>query len=322
MRERWSRITPVIPLDRAQAEALIAPALPHAHVARLEPLSGGLANTNLRCVLDDGSSVRLRLYQRDAKQAQKEAALARLVKDRVPAPQYLHLGDANNVAGVAYAVIEWIEGARLETLAEALDDTSLAQAGRAVGSVLAKIHSFTFLRPGFFNTNLEIMPYGGDFSLVPFLTRCLIDGKGSERVGEDLAHRVVDHAARAERSLSKWDEPPCLAHFDFNGSNILMRQENGVWAVAGIIDWEFAASATPAGDFGNLLRPPLGLRPGFADAVAKGYREAGGKLPPDWLVHARLADLTAWAEFLTRPNIGEALIADARATFEAVLADS
>jgi aminoglycoside phosphotransferase (APT) family kinase protein len=322
MRERWARFTPLIPLDRAQAQALIAPALPNAHVARVEPLSGGLANTNLRCVLDDGSSVRLRLYQRDQKQAQKEAALAQLVKDRVPAPQYLYLGDANNVAGVTYAVIEWIEGARLETLAEALDDSSLAQAGRAVGGTLAKIHSFTFMRPGFFNADLEIMPYGGDFSLVPFLTRCLIDGKGGELISEDLAYRVVDHAARVQQSLSKWDEPPCLAHFDFNGSNILMRQENGVWAVAGVIDWEFAASATPAGDFGNLLRAPLGSRQGFADAVARGYREAGGTLPSDWKTHARLADLTAWAEFLTRPDIGEALIADARTTFEAVLSDS
>jgi hypothetical protein len=78
----------------------------------------------------------------------------------------------------------------------------------------------------------------------------------------------------------------------------------------------------PAGDFGNLLRPPLGLRTGFADAVARGYREAGGTLPADWKTHAQLADLTAWAEFLTRPNIGDALIADARTTFEAVLSDS
>ena len=322
MRERWARITPVIPLDRSQAQSLIAPALPNAQVARIEPLSGGLANTNLRCVIDDGSSVRLRLYQHDPKQAQKEAALARLVKSRVPAPQYLHLGDANNVAGVPYAVIEWVEGARLDTLSEALDDSSLAQVGRAVGATLAKIHSFAFVRSGFFNADLEIMSYGGDFSLVPFLTRCLIDGKGGELVGEDLAHRVVEHAARAEPTLSKWDDPPCLAHFDFNGSNILMRQENGVWAVAGVIDWEFAASASPAGDFGNLLRPPLGLRTGFADAVARGYREAGGKLPRDWKTHSQLADLTAWAEFLTRPNIGDALIADARATFEAVLSDS
>ncbi len=321
MRERWTRITPIVPLDRVQAQALIAPAVPGALVAKIEVLSGGLANTNIRAVLADGRSLRLRLYQHDPKQAAKEAALARLVKDRVPVPQYLHLGEANNVAGVPYAVIEWVEGARLDTLAEALDDSSLLEAGRAVGAVLAKIHSFVFVRPGFFNAALEIMPFGGDFSLVPFLTRCLIDGKGGALIGEDLAHRVVDHAARVSQTLSNWDEPPRLAHFDFNGSNILMRHENGVWAVAGIIDWEFAASASPAGDFGNLLRPPLGTRLGFADAVARGYREAGGDLPGDWKTHARLADLTAWAEFLTRPNIGGALIADARATFEAVLAD-
>lgn len=321
MRERWTRFTPVVALDRGKAQALVAPVVPGAQVLRVEMLSGGLANSNYRAVLEDGRSLRLRLYQRDPRQAPKEAALARFVKDRVPVPQYLYLGDENNPAGVPYAVIEWIEGARLDALAEALDDTSLAQVGRAVGSVLAKIHSFVFVRSGFFDSNLDIVPFGGDFSLTGFLKTCLIDGPGGELIGEDLAERVIAHAEKNARALRHWEEPPRLTHFDFNGSNILLRQENGVWAVSAVLDWEFAASASPAGDLGNLLRPPLGLRDGFADAVARGYRDAGGTLPDDWQKEARLADLTAWAEFLTRPNVGEELVASARAMFEAAVAD-
>ena len=42
------------------------------------------------------------------------------------------------------------------------------------------------------------------------------------------------------------------------------------------------------------------------------YLEAGGWLPPDWQAIARLADLYAWADFLSRPAAGPALIEDAR----------
>jgi hypothetical protein len=65
-------------------------------------------------------------------------------------------------------------------------------------------------------------------------------------------------------------------------------------------------------DFGNLLRPPLGELPGFEDAVAHGYRAAGGVLPDDWRQRSLHIDLGAWAGFLGRPRISEATADDAR----------
>jgi len=82
--------------------------------------------------------------------------------------------------------------------------------------------------------------------------------------------------------------------------------------VAAVLDWEFAFSASPAIDFGNLLRQPLGSRQSFVDALVAAYETAGGHLPPDWRAIARIADLYAWADFLARPAASPALIADAR----------
>lgn len=104
---------------------------------------------------------------------------------------------------------------------------------------------------------------------------------------------------------------PCLVHGDFGGSNLLVRQEAGHWAVAAVLDWEFAFAGVPFVDFGNLLRPPLGDRPGFAAAVAAGYRLAGGDLPEDWRHRSRVIDLFAWLQFLARPDASDALITDA-----------
>ena len=80
-------------------------------------------------------------------------------------------------------------------------------------------------------------------------------------------------------------------------------------------------AATPFLDLGNLMRAPLGDRPGFAAAVAGGYVERGGRLPADWRRLGRLTDLLAWAEFLSRPRVGRALIEDARTTIAATIAD-
>lgn len=83
-------------------------------------------------------------------------------------------------------------------------------------------------------------------------------------------------------------------------------------AVAAVLDWEFAFSGSPFVDLGNVLRPPRGDDEAFVAAVAEGY----GPLPPEWRRMSRLVDLMAWADFLSRPNPGPALVADARMMIE------
>jgi len=104
-------------------------------------------------------------------------------------------------------------------------------------------------------------------------------------------------------------------HADFNASNILIRDGR----VAAILDWEFAFAGDALFDFANITRPPLGQRAGFAEGLAAGYRAAGGALPEDWPRLARLVDLYNWADFLARPDPGQALIGDATRMIAAVL---
>jgi aminoglycoside phosphotransferase (APT) family kinase protein len=91
-----------------------------------------------------------------------------------------------------------------------------------------------------------------------------------------------------------------------------MREDRGSWRVAAVLDWEFALSATPAFDIGNLLRPPFGEHPTFVAGFAHGYRVAGGELPDDWQRVARIADLFAWVDLLGQRSEDPALTTDAR----------
>jgi len=314
VRESWSRPYPAVVLSPEAATDLVRSLPGWPTVLRVAELSGGLANTNLRLDLDGHPPVVLRLFQRDPAQAAKERAIHALAAERgLPAPRLLGGGE-DPATGLPFALLEWIDGQRLDEAARGLDDAALVPLARSVGAALAAIHAVTFDRSGFLDGSLAVaVPVDvGGAGLIGFLHHVLIDGPGGDRLGRDLAGLLVAFAEREAGLLDRWPGLPCLTHSDFGGTNILVRRRPDGWAVAAVLDWEFAFAGGPFFDFGNLLRPPLGTRPGLADAVAAGYRAAGGALPAEWRRMAALADLFSWAEFLSRPTVSDAVVATAR----------
>jgi aminoglycoside phosphotransferase (APT) family kinase protein len=314
VRESWSRPYPAAVLSPDEVSVLVRSLPGRPAVLRVTELSGGLANTNLRLDLDGHPPVVLRLFQRDPAQAAKERAIHALAAERsLPAPRLLGSGE-DPATGLPFALLEWIDGQRLDDAARGLDDASLLPLARSVGVALAAIHAVTFDRTGFLDSSLAVAEPAdaGGAGLIGFLRHVLVDGPGGDHLGRDLADRLVAFAEREAGLLDRWPGPPCLTHSDFGGTNILIRPDASGWAVAAVLDWEFAFAGSPFFDFGNLLRPPLGSRTGFADAVAAGYRAAGGDLPAEWRRMAALADLFSWAEFLTRPTVSDAVVATAR----------
>ena len=316
MREGWQRGEAALALDKTQIERVIRNAFPAARLRSFAPASGGMANTNIKVLLAAAPhAVLLRLYQRDPAQAPKEAALNALVRQHdVPTARFLHAAAANEVTGGPYAILEWIEGPRLETALPGMSEAELEVLAQDIGGVLTRIHAIGFDQLGLLDAELKIaeaVDLGAD-GLRAFLRHSFVEGIGGERLGATLTAELISFVDREGERLEAWLGRPCLTHSDFNGSNILIRRAGTDWMVAAVLDWEFAFSGSPAIDFGNLLRPPLGERRSFVAALAAAYEAAGGRLPPDWQAIARIADLYAWADFLARPAASPALIADAR----------
>jgi len=320
MRQSWERDSAEIALDRAAVAKLLAPAFPGAAVTRFERVRGGLVNTNYRVVLAGRSApVLLRIYQRDAIQGLKEAALIRRLESRVPVPELFYAAETNPVTGHAYSILSWIEGRRLDALA----GEQLNSAGRALGAALANVHALKFDRFGFLGADLKLVhPIDLDRDgLLAYLEHSFVAGPGAARLGPELLSALRNFIEREGEKISPWPGAPCLVHGDCNGSNLLFRQgADGAWELAAILDWEFAFSGTPGFDFAHLLRPPLGQHAGFADAVAASYRDAGGALPPGWRTVARITDLFAWIDIASRPDAGANVIEDARNFIRAIIA--
>ena len=283
---------------------------------------GGLANTNIRLTMDGPpDDVVLRLYQRDPRQIRKEAALAARLDRLVPVARFLHVGTDSARLGAPFAVMTWIDGVTLDSMLPGLKSKELARLGEDLGRLLAVIHGETFQSSGFFGHDFKVaVPLDiGGAGLVGFCRKHLVDQLVLSRLGpvraRDLQGFVEDRAG----PLDAWPGPPCLTHADFNGSNILVRPGDGRIEIAAVLDWEFAFAASPFFDLGNITRPPLGGDAGFTEGLERGYREIDDRLPQNWHELARLADLTAWIDFATRPDLSDSVLKDVQTMIDRTL---
>jgi aminoglycoside phosphotransferase (APT) family kinase protein len=326
MRESWERQSVRLELQKAQVLALIEPAFPGQSLIHYRLVSGGLSNTNIHAELSHHPDpILLRIYVRDPAQAAKEWTLLSRLAGQVPVPRLYYTAPGSSVLPYPYALMEWIEGERLEiALEQKIAPADLQQMISSIGRVLARMHAMKFDVTGFLDKDLQVVtPISiGSDGLLDYLEQKLGGtAPGRDRLGADLADAVIDFAGREGGLLDSWTGAPSLIHGDFGGSNILVRQDAQGWRTAAILDWEFAFSGTPFFDLGNLLRPPLGSLAGVGQAIEAGYRDAGGLLPPEWRRMSDLVELISWAEFLARPNCGPKLAADARAMIRRVMND-
>ncbi len=331
MRAHWRRSGPPLAIDAAGLERLLHPAFQGARLATAQRMEGGLVNTNFTVWMEGRTPpLVVRIYQGNVSAAAKEAALLRELQGRVPVPTLHYFAVDNPVTGHPYAVMERVEGERLDALLGSGHPPDVL--GDAVGAALAQIHAVTFEKYGFLGPHLEL-PSAIDLDqdgMLAYIRTALIEGPGGARLGERLVADLVAFVRRWGYLLSRWPGP-CLVHGDFNPSNVLLRQSDRlppggrvprarVWGVAAILDWEFALSAAPAFDFAHLLRPPLADHPALADAAARRYAAAGRSIPSEWRQIARMTDLFAWIDMASRPSADPAVIDDARRAIRGTIA--
>ncbi len=313
MRENWNRATETLNFSKAELEQLVQPAFGSVNILQATIAEGGLANTNIRCSTDKSNQEYLiHIFTRDPKQARKEFSLSRLIEDTVPTPHSVFFSETNPITDHPYVIRTWVTGHRLEVLRTELNESELRDAGQSIGTALAAVHAYKFSASGFFDGELNIQTKlnTGSAGLIEYVSGCIAHPLLSQRMDPSLKTRLLQFLRQESHILDEWQQPPCLTHADFGGSNILLDDSSGEWQVSAILDWEFAFSGTPFADFGNLLRNPLGASLSFVNGLTRGYKEAGGTLPDNWRKMSLLCDLTAWVEFLTRPEANIALIRD------------
>lgn len=287
-------------------EAMVRTGFPKARIIQAHALTQGRRNANFKLDLSSISEpVVLRIYQHDISLCQKEIDIIRLIQGSVPVPEIIYGEPDSNQGLPPFVLMRCLDGITLRELKKTGDTNAIAQAARSAGRILAHISSFRFetfgwLGPGPRPT-APLLP--GANAVPRFVDACLASEKLQVRLPTEWRERTSALMWSSKNVFDGLPDQNCLVHGDFNKRNLLVAERDNVWAVTGVLDWEFAISGSPLGDFGNLLRYERSDRPNFEPHFSRGYLEEGGHLPPNWKRTARLLDMIALCETLTHDEL-------------------
>jgi aminoglycoside phosphotransferase (APT) family kinase protein len=277
-------------------ERMVGRAFPRGRVTELQPLEGGYRNGTFKLRVDAASEpLVLRVYRHDTSLCQKELDLLELVRSAVPVPEVVYAAATGFEELPPFALMRFVEGVTLHELA------AHELAAFSAGEVLAAIGGFTFSAPGWLAPGPTVAGplLEGAHPMPRFVDQCLASVQLQQRVPTEVRDAVHKLVWTRSGELAEWGGEARLVHGDFNAKNLIVRCEGGRWNVAAVLDWEFAVSGSPLADIGNFLR--FGDSPDFV----AGYAHGGGVLPPDGRRLARLIDLVAVCDLLTRDTLPE-----------------
>jgi aminoglycoside phosphotransferase (APT) family kinase protein len=316
----WRVVSPPPPLPAAAADTLLESWRDGRSIVEVEPLAGGIMNWNYRIRLF-GSAERfvLRFYDRMPESCAKEVRILSIVRDDVPVPRVLFAEPAPAPRGSGgfppFCVLEFIDGISLRELRRRGEAAGVAEASYDAGRWLPRLMRHRFPRTGILSSELAVEdgPFA-DVSLLGLIEHFAASPLFTARVDAALRTRI-ESFLRAHEGLSAWPSAAgaggaTLAHGDFNSPNILVRQEGGRWTVAAILDWEFAFAGSILVDIGNMLRYERPGQSRYEPHFSRGLADAGVDLPDDWFLRARLADLPALCELLTREDVPDAVVVE------------
>ena len=291
----WEREEPPALLSRAEIVKLLDPWLNGREVLDAELLAGGLMNRNflLRLTGRPAECV-LRIYDRDPAACAREMAVLAMIGRDVPVPRVLY-ADEKGEHGPHLAVLSVIDGVSLFALRSMADPDEVDEACYDAGRVLARLGAF----PG---------PPTPRETTLGLLRRFGVTGAFQRRVSPVLFDSLQRIAEAWQPRLDAVGKHSCLVHGDFNSRNVFVATDGDRWRVSGVLDWEFALDASAYVDIGNFLRYHRADRPRHEPHFSRGLRDGGVSLEDDWLTIARLMDLPALCELLSRPRLAEQIV--------------
>lgn len=283
----WERTFPFLEIDKSKVKKLFEGILEDKNIINIIPIDEGCRTTNYIIETNEfQSKYVLKIFFLKEQNYKKEIELLNKLKANkaVPVPEIYKISRSKVVQNREYAIYEYIDG---RTIGQALSEgyTLEEKFIRDIAGALAKVHSYKFDKVGFLDENLDIRE-----ELPPLITwyGSFIGENAKKRLGKSNIEKINDVVKENEEILTELDKDIRLVHGDFQGTNILIKNDR----LAGILDWEFAMAGHPLGDIGQLFRYDEYFDKKLIKAFEDEYnKNSNYKLIDDWYNISKLRDL-------------------------------
>lgn len=271
------RVFPLMSVSRDELEQVVG-----ARIVRCTRLGGGLTNTLHRVVIAGGGTVVVRHHAGGAQPFHDELSALERLAGLLPVPEIVRVDTEQHAI-----VYRWIDGITMDECRREQPPAAYASLAGPLGRMFAWLAR---CEPRA-DEHWDVAP------LAAHARQQLLEGRARARLGAPIADALAAALDRSAEPLA-WGAP-CLSHGDIGGRNVLVAPVTAErWRIAGVIDWEAAAIASPLLDIGQLFRYAGRFDAAFLDDFERGYREADGSLPEDWLRTARLLDAITIVDLL------------------------
>lgn len=298
-KSNWEKTSTTHPLPQGMVEKMVQIAYPDKKRISHELITGGCANLNIKILLkDEDGPLILRIYLRDKDALYREQKIGALLKKTVPVPRTYTIGE---VDGYHFAMTEFMPGISLRDLLLRDRSYNINAVMHDVGSTLAKITNHTFSQAGFFNKDLSVMSKPASEDYLSFFKECLEHETVLSVLTPEMLSNINQFIAEYSHLFPDASEKH-LVHADFDPSNILVNEMDGLWKVSGVLDWEFAFSGSILWDVANMLRYAHKMPFDFQEAFLEGLTNDGLQLPENWHITVQLLNLLSLLDCLKRSN--------------------
>ncbi|WP_160687458.1 aminoglycoside phosphotransferase family protein [Clostridium sp. C2-6-12] len=284
----WERKFPFLKIDKNVVEDLFEGILDKQGVTDVIPIDEGCRTTNY-IIETNGIPQRyiLKIFMSKEQNYKKEIRLlTRLKEDGIlPVPKIYRVSEHESIQGREYGIYEYKEG---KTIGQAISEGYKVSEEfvRDVAKYLAMIHNYKFIKAGFLDEdlNLEIEVPG----LVSWY-EMFMGTNAKNRLGKDVVNKINKIVQENEKILLELDKDIRLVHGDFQGTNILVKDNK----LSGILDWEFSMAGHPIADIGQFFRYEEYFDNNLIKAFEEEYnKNSDYKLIEDWYKISKLRDLT------------------------------
>jgi len=290
----WERTFPFLKINKNIVDILFEGVLESKDIINIIAINEGCRTTNYIIETNEAQcKYILKIFFTTEKGHKKEIKLLKMLKENkdIQVPKVYKVNSHEIIENREYAIYEYVEGI---SIGRAVDEGYVVKEVfiREVARSLAQIHNYRFNKAGFLDENLKLK------EKLPSLTSWYEQFMGDfarKRLGNNTVEKINQIVNENKIKLDELDEDIRLVHGDFQGTNILIKDDK----LSGILDWEFVMAGHPLADIAQFFRYEEYFNEKLIKVFEKEYnKNSSYKLIDEWYKLSKLRDLVNMIQLL------------------------